>query len=205
MGVLPGENICLESLLYRLKGYIMKTEYKSMILIVMICFIGINPAGAKASPDIKAQTLEEAHKLTENNKTRLSEFMDEVWNKGNLEVADKFISTPYVIHHDPGDPWDGQSLDLPTFKKRVAYSRQIFPDLRFAVQEILGEGDKVAISWYLQGTQTGDITGLPATGKQVKVAGLTIYSFSNGKITGHWQVVDRLGFMQQVGGKEKQK
>ena len=55
------------------------------------------------------------------------------------------------------------------------------------------------IRWYLQGTQKGDIVDLPATEKQVKVSGLTIYSFSNGKITGHWQVVDRLGFMQQVG------
>lgn len=132
-----------------------------------------------------------------DTKAILSEFMEEVWNNGNLDVVDKFISSPYVIHHDPGDPWEGQSLDLATFKKRVLHSRQIFPDLHFTVHEIVGEGDKVAISWYLHGTQKGDMDGLPATGKRVKVSGLTIYYFSNGKITGHWQIVDRLGFVQQ--------
>lgn len=166
------------------------------IFLVTTCFLGINCVKAKTSSN--TQTLERSHKVTENNKAILREFMEEVWNKGNLEAAGKFISPPYVIHHDPGDQWEGQSLDLPTFKKRVLYSRQTFPDLHFAIQEIVGEGDRVAISWYLEGTHRGDIPGLPATGKKVKVPGLTIYSFSNGKITGHWQVIDRLGFMQQV-------
>jgi len=137
--------------------------------------------------------------LTEKNKAILCEFMEEIWNNGNLDSADKYIQIPYVIHHDPGDPWEGQSLDLATFKKRVLQSRHIFPDLHFTVKEIVGEGDKVAISWQLEGTHKGDMAGLPPpTGKKVKVSGLTIYYFSNGKITGHWQVVDRLGFMQQL-------
>ena len=169
--------------------------------LAIFCILGINYVEAKAPIDTK-QNLERTHQLTEKNKAILREFMEEIWNKGNLDVADKFISTPYVIHSDPGDPWDGQSLDLSAFKKRVLHSRQIFPDLHFAVQEIIGEGDKVAISWYLEGTQKGDIPGLPVTGKKVKVPGLTIYSFSKGKITGHWQVIDRLSFMQQVMPKE---
>jgi steroid delta-isomerase-like uncharacterized protein len=166
-----------------------------MVLLMTTCVLGINCVEANAPLNT---TLEGTYKMTENNKATLREFMEEVWNKGNLEIADKFISTPYTIFHDPGDQWDGKSLDLPTFKKRVLYSRQTFPDLHFAVQEIVGDGDKVVISWYLQGTQKGDIPGLPATGKRVNISGITIYSFSNGKITGHWQVIDRLGFMQQV-------
>ncbi|MBA3814123.1 MAG: ester cyclase [Alphaproteobacteria bacterium] len=169
-----------------------------MVLLVTACVLGINAVEASGSSDTNPQNLEGIYKMTENNKVTLREFMEEVWNKGNLEIADKFVSFPYVIHHDPGDQWDGQSLDLETFKKRVLYSRETFPDLHFAVQEIVGEGDKVAISWYLEGTHKGDIPGLPATKKKVKVPGLTIYSFSKGKITGHWQVIDRLGFMQQV-------
>jgi steroid delta-isomerase-like uncharacterized protein len=143
--------------------------------------------------------------MTKNNKALLLRFMDEIWNKGNLDMTDNFVSFPYVIHHDPGDQWDGQNLDLETFKKRVLYSRQIFPDLHFSLQEIVGEEDKVAITWYLEGTHKGDISGLPTTGKQVKVPGLTIYYFSKGKITGHWQVIDRFGFMQQVGPKPNPK
>jgi steroid delta-isomerase-like uncharacterized protein len=176
-----------------------------MVFLAATCFLGINCVEAHPPTDTILHTLEGAHTLTEKNKVILSEFMEEIWNKGNLDVADKFISTPYTIHHDPGDQWEGQSLDLPTFKKRVLYSRQTFPDLHFAIQEIVSEGDKVAITWYLEGTHRGDIPGLPATGKKVKVPGLTIYYFSNGKITGHWQVIDRLGFMQQVMPKGDQK
>jgi steroid delta-isomerase-like uncharacterized protein len=157
---------------------------------------------AKALPNTTLQTFKKDHKVTENNKTILHEFMDEVWNKGNLDAADKLIASPYVIHHDPGDQWEGQNLDLSTFKKRVLYSRQTLPDLHFAVQEIVGEGNKIVMSWNLEGTHRGDIPGLPATGKRVKVSGLTIYYFTNGKITGHWQVIDRLGFKQQVIPKE---
>lgn len=169
-----------------------------MVVLVTVCFLRLDCAWANVLPDITFQILKEDHEVTENNKTILREFMDEVWNKGNLDAADKFIASPYVIHSDPGDQWEGQSLDLPTFKKRVLYSRQTFPDLHFAVKEIIGEGDKVVISWDLEGIHRGDIPGLPATGKRVKVPGLTIYYFSGGKITGHSQVIDRLGFMQQV-------
>src|SRR5438034_8237606 len=102
-----------------------------MVLLMTTCFLGID---CVAHPT--RQTLEGRYKVTEQNKAILREFMEEVWNKGNLEAADKYIASPYVIHHDPGDQWEGQSLDLPTFKKRVLYSRQAFPDLHFAIQEI---------------------------------------------------------------------
>lgn len=167
-----------------------------MVLLVTTCFLGLNCTQANVLPNTNLQTLKEDRKMTENNKTILREFMDEVWNKGNLDAADKFIAFPYVIHSDPGDQWEGQSLDLHTFKKRVLYSRQTFQDLHFAVKGIIGEGDKVVISWDLEGTHRGDIPGIQATGKRVNVLGLTIYYFSGGKITGHSQVIDRLGFMQ---------
>lgn len=122
-----------------------------MVLFVTTCFLGLNCTQANVLPNTTLQTLKEDRKMTENNKTILREFMDEVWNKGNLDVADKFIAFPHVIHRNPGDKWEGQSLDLPTFKKRVLYSRQTFPDLHFAVKEIIGEGDKVVISWDLEG------------------------------------------------------
>lgn len=176
---------------------------KSIHFIILITyFLGVNCAWANASPQATHKILKEKQ-MKEDNKIILREFMEEVWNRGNLDAADKLISSPYIIHSDPGDQWERQSLDLPTFKKRVMYSRQAFPDLHFAVQEMVGEGDKVVINWYLEGTHNGDITGLPATGKRVKVPGITIYYLSNGRITGHWQVIDRLGFMQQVMPKAK--
>ena len=100
---------------------------------------------------------------------------------------------------DPGDPWEFQTLDLATFQDRVNSSRSLFSDLHFTVNEAIAEGDKVAISWHFQGRHKGSMVGLSATGKQVKVLGLTIYYFEDRKITGHLQVVDRLDFFEQLG------
>jgi len=59
--------------------------------------------------------------------------------------------------------------------------------------------DTIAISWYLSGTHEGELEGAPASGKKINVSGISIYSFSDGKITGHWQVIDQLAFLAQIG------
>jgi len=132
-------------------------------------------------------------------KNKLSMLLEQVWNKGNLDLVDELIAPQYTIHHDPGDPWDGQSLDHAAFKERVLYSRNAFPDLHFAVQEYVPAEEMVAVSWYLSGTHEGNLTEIPATGKKINLSGITIYYFSNGRITGHWQVIDQLTFLSQIG------
>jgi steroid delta-isomerase-like uncharacterized protein len=135
----------------------------------------------------------------QKNKEILIKFIDEVWNKGNLEVVDELVAPQYVIRHDPGDPWETKTIDLATFKQRVIYSRNVFPDLQFRIEDLICEDGRAVISWFMIGTHKGDIAGFPATNKPINVSGLTIYYFSAGKITGHWQVFDRLTLFQQLG------
>lgn len=137
--------------------------------------------------------------MNKTNKALLLLFIDEIWNQGDFSRLETFLAPKYTIHQDPGDPWEFQTLNLATFKDRVNSSRSVFPDLHFTVKEAIAERDKVAIGWHFQGTHKGNTLGLPATGKQVKVLGLTIYYFKDRKITGHLQVVDRLGFFKQLG------
>jgi steroid delta-isomerase-like uncharacterized protein len=132
-------------------------------------------------------------------KNKLSMLLEQVWNKGNLDLVDELIAPQYTIHHDPGDPWEGQSLDHAAFKERVLYSRNAFPDLHFAVQEYVPAEEMVAVSWYFSGTHEGNLAEIPATGKKINLSGITIYYFSNGRITGHWQVIDQLAFLSQIG------
>ncbi len=136
--------------------------------------------------------------MTENEKI-LRAFFDEVWNTSDVDAADAFLAPVYTIHSDPGDPWDGQSLNPEGFKKRLIASRAPVPDLKFEVIDTLGDGDRVAVSWVMRGTQTGPLGDLEATGRAIEAKGLTIYYFENKKIPGHWQVVDRLSVMAQLG------
>lgn len=135
---------------------------------------------------------------SEKCKELLSRFIEEVWNAGNVEACDKYIAPRYTIHHDPGDPWDRQELDLAGFKERVRLSRAPFPDQCFNLQDVVAETNKVVITWLWNATHQGDIPGFPATGNPIRMSGATVYYFDAGRLSGHWQVTDRLGVYMQL-------
>ena len=134
-----------------------------------------------------------------NLKPILSTFMERIWNNGNFAQIENYVAPLYKIKSDPGDAWEGQILNLDTFKERVLYSRNAFPDLRFEIQEMIEGNEEVAASWIMSGTHLGDLPQLPASGKPFSIAGMTLYYFEEGKVCGHWQAYDRLGFLTQIG------
>lgn len=139
-----------------------------------------------------------AQMTNSNRKEILTEFIREVWNNGNIEASDRFIAPKYTVHHDPGDPWEKQVLGIEGYKERVRLSRAPFPDQNFQIQELFADGNAVVMTWLWPGTHRGDMAGFPATGKQIKMSGATVYYFDGDRITGHWQIVDRLGVFQQL-------
>jgi len=125
-------------------------------------------------------------------------FIQEVWNEGNIEAADKYVAPQYTIHHDPGDPWDKQCLNLEEYKERVRISRAPFPDQHFTVNELFHDGNAVIATWTWSGTHKGDIPGFKVTNKRITMSGITVYYIEGERFTGHWQIVDRLGVYQQL-------
>ncbi|MBA3489624.1 MAG: ester cyclase [Longispora sp.] len=128
----------------------------------------------------------------------VTDFLDEVWSRGNINAAPIYVAERYTVHHDPGDPWDGCKLTVAQFQERARESRCAFPNHRFAVHEVLGADDKVMVAWQFHGTHMGDLPGFPASGKCVTLSGMTVYHLNNAKLTAHWQVVDRLGVYHQL-------
>lgn len=132
-------------------------------------------------------------------KQRLARFIREIWDEGNAEAADDYLAAAYTIHHNPGDPWEGRTLDRAGFKDRVRQSRAAFPDQRFDIQALIAEGGDVVMTWLWTGTHRGDLPGFPATGKPIRMSGATLYRFDDeDRLTGHWQITDRLGVYQQL-------
>ena len=125
-------------------------------------------------------------------------FRTEVWRNGDSDACDKYIATTSTIQHDPGDPWDKRELYLAGDKERVTLSRSPFPDQVFTIQERVGEAEQVVVSWLWSGTHQGDIPGVPATGRRITMSGSTVDAFKDGRLTGHWQVTDRLGIFMQL-------
>ena len=74
-----------------------------------------------------------------------------------------------------------------------------FSDQRFLVNEQIAEGDFVTTRWTGTGTNDGEMTGMPPTGKSAVVQGITINRFRDGAIVESWGCWDTLGMMQQLG------
>ena len=139
--------------------------------------------------------------MTGSNAETLRRFIEAVWNEGDLDAIPGFLAPAYTIRHDPGDPWDGKTLDAAGLTERVRISRAPFPDQRFTILHCFEDRDKVAIFWSWEATHKGDIPHFPATDRKIAMSGATIYFFEKGKIAGHWQIADRLSVMQQLAQK----
>lgn len=133
-----------------------------------------------------------------SNKAVLAAFLQDIWTDGKVEAVDQYLAEAYTIHNDPGDPWDGQTLSIAGFKDRLVQSRAMAPDQVFHVEKMIEEGDQVAAAWRWSGTHLGDIPGFPASGRKITMSGLTIYAFEGSRLSGHWQVADRLAIFQQL-------
>lgn len=131
-------------------------------------------------------------------KQLLVDFFRDVWNAGDVEACRRYLAPSYTIWHDPGDPWEGRTLDCGGFEDRLRISRAPFPDQCFEIVRLLEDQDALAVSWTWVATHLGDLPGFPATGTRITMSGMTSYSFVDGRLSGHWQVVDRLTVFQQL-------
>jgi steroid delta-isomerase-like uncharacterized protein len=123
-------------------------------------------------------------------------YATEFWSEGNAGLADGLLAPDYVVH-DPGMPdrpggIEGEKGVLATF-------RAVFPDLRFDIEDVVGEEDRGVVRWTAHGTHRGEFMGLAPTGKRMSMAGISIYRIAGGKIVEHWGVWDTLGMLQQMG------
>lgn len=135
----------------------------------------------------------------QSTKSVLTTFIREIWNEGDFSNLQSLVADPYEILGDPGDPWNGQAIDHETFRLRVAYTRNAFPDIYFDVRETVAESERIAVRWLMSGTHLGDLPQLPATRKAFAIEGMTFYYFRDGRICGHRQAFDQLGFLSQIG------
>jgi predicted ester cyclase len=88
---------------------------------------------------------------------------------------------------------------LEGFKQFGGVFRTAFPDGELTIEDLIVEGDKVVSRITYRGTQTGDMMGIPPTGKPVQVSAMIIDQIADGKIVESWRLFDQMGMMQQLG------
>lgn len=122
------------------------------------------------------------------NKAVAMRVFDEIFNQGKFQVANEIYAPDFQNHGLR------RSVDLRTDQEAVHAEKKAFPDLRMSVQEMIAEGDKVAVLWTFQGTHTGSgYEGLPPTGTRVEVRGITIWRIVDGRIVEEWSSFSETG------------
>ncbi|MEU3626410.1 hypothetical protein BS329_08910 [Amycolatopsis coloradensis] len=129
---------------------------------------------------------------TEENKDLVQRYIA-TWNSGDLEGMAEFWSPDMVHHTRMGSHGFESVLTI------VSDFMRAFPDLRFTIEDILADGDRVATRMTATGTHTGSYMGKEATGNKVSCSVFGVARVQDGKLVEHWGVTDELHLMEQVG------
>lgn len=132
----------------------------------------------------------------EENKAIVRQFWQEGWEQGNQAVFDEICAGDFV-NHDPNVP---EVIDLESYKQHVALHVSAFrADKAVEIDEMVAQGDEVAVRWTWRATHEGAYMGIPPSGSQLTLTGMTFHRLAEGKVAENWHQYDALGFMQQLG------
>jgi predicted ester cyclase len=131
---------------------------------------------------------------TEQNTMLARRLFEETWNSKNLAVMDELLAPNFVFHNSV------QTLYGPEgFKQFATIYHRAFPQAHFTIEDTIAQGDMVALRWTARGKQDGELLGIPPTGKEVTVTGISLTLISNGKTVESWGEFDALGMLHQIG------
>jgi predicted ester cyclase len=118
-----------------------------------------------------------------------------VQNRGTIAAVDE-IAAPTFVNHSapPGVPSDREGV-----KQITLLFRRAFPDGAMTVEDMIAEGDTVATRKTFRGTHQGEFMGIPPTGRRVAIELIDVVRVVDGRVVEHWNVVDNLGLLQQLG------
>ncbi len=133
--------------------------------------------------------------MSEENKAIFRRLCEEFWIKGKLDVADELLAPDFVFH----PTGDEEPLDLEGYKQDVMDYVNSFTDVQATVEDLVAEGDKVAVRYTWTGRHTGEFMGAPPTGKLIIFRLITILRIVDGKVVEEWEGSDMLDMERQLG------
>ncbi|HEX9035355.1 MAG TPA: ester cyclase [Ktedonobacterales bacterium] len=125
-------------------------------------------------------------------KAQIRRLFDEVVNEQQLEVLDELVSPNLIFAPDlPPGPQGVKGV--------VTWLHDTFADLHYTIDDLIAEGEKVAVRLSARGIQKGEYLGYPGTGKAVTFAEFMFFRFADGRIEEWWLVAEQASILQQIG------
>jgi steroid delta-isomerase-like uncharacterized protein len=132
---------------------------------------------------------------TDENRAIVRRYYDEVLNGRTVAVLDEIAVADYIEN----DPFPGMGNGREQLKLRAGALLSAFAPCTFKIEDIVAEGDRVAVRWRSRGTQSGEFMGIPPTNRSYEIAGIDFHRLADGRMAEHWHVVDQLSQLQQLG------
>ena len=130
----------------------------------------------------------------EDHKALIRRFFEEVYNRGNLAVADELVAPGYISHNELNIEVSGPE----GIKKAASMQRTAFPDLVTTLDDLIAEGDKVVVRGHDQGTHRAEFMGFAPTGKRFTVTWIDIFRIEQGKLVEAWLEMNVESFKKQL-------
>ena len=130
----------------------------------------------------------------ESNKQTIRRLFTAGVNHGDAAVYREIVDSAFAV--------EGIAASGPdAYSTLFVEPRTGFPDIRFSIEDLISEGDRVVVRWRWEGTHTGTFHNVAPTGKGVTNTGVDVYRFKNNKIVQLWFLTDRLGVLRQIGAR----
>lgn len=170
-----------------------KTIFKNTLFVALL--MTILTGCAKKETSSPCAQLELADKQLQTNLKMYETVWHDIVNKRQIDlINDSSFTQDITLITAPEN-----IVGIEGFKAYYQNYLTGFSDITFTIVDAFGQGDKIAKHWKFTGKHTGEFFGIPATGKDVTVEGVTLVVMKNGKISQERDFLDNLEFMQQLG------
>jgi steroid delta-isomerase-like uncharacterized protein len=131
----------------------------------------------------------------ERNKAIVRRFIDEIFLKQDFSAVDELLTDDFTPH-----TWGSVEAGRDSIKAAMQRVSAGISDARMKVEDVIAEGDRVAVRLTSSATHTGDFMGMPASGKRYEIGEIHIFRLEDGRVAEHWHQADFMGMMKQLGG-----
>ena len=164
-----------------------------LIVLAMSCGAGGRGDGTIPAPMSRTDSIQQK---IEANKALVRLWILEGWNKDrNAEVVDQVFAQDWV---DGNPTFADQPNGIAGAMYFVEQYRKALPDIRFTITHLIADEDYATFRFEAEATHNGELMGIAATGRRVKVTGIVIHQVVNGRFAKSWNEVDLLGLRTQI-------
>jgi steroid delta-isomerase-like uncharacterized protein len=130
---------------------------------------------------------------TEENKALVRRFINEIFEEGRPEAVDELCADDFIGH-----TWGNADKD--GLREAMARVARGLADVRFTLDDMIAEGDQVAVRLTASARQVGEFMGMPASGKTYEIGEIHWFRVRDGKVAEHWHQFDSAAMMRQLKG-----